>query len=113
MLLGANIKPKVKPFTNNGDAGHVMSSHSPFTGSAGMVGYSITGPSGKSIYLRLLGSNPYMSARSNWAYVDILDSDDSINQDSYNKLYYAETQSTSKLFEGKTVYVSITLTSPS
>ncbi len=40
LFSSADTKPKVKPFVSNGDAGHVTSSHAPFIGSAGMVGYS-------------------------------------------------------------------------
>ncbi|KEZ43359.1 hypothetical protein SAPIO_CDS4819 [Scedosporium apiospermum] len=74
---------------SEGCGGHVMSSHSPFTGSAGMVGYKISTSSG-SLWLRFLGSNPYLSVRSNWAYVDIFTWDKSIDQDSYNDLYNKE-----------------------
>ena len=76
-------------------------------GSVGMAGYSIKGPSGKTVYLRMLGSNPPMSPRRNRAYVSILSSDGPIDQNQYNKLYSAETKSDSALFEGKILSVSI------
>ena len=107
ILLEADLRLQVKPFTSNGDAGQLTSSRSPFTDSAGMVGYSITGSSG-TLYLRMLGSNPYMSVRSNWAYVQILTSDDPIDQVHYNALYNAETMSASHSFEGKTLSVCMT-----
>ncbi len=49
-----------------------------------------------------------MSARSNWAYVSMPGTDADINQDTYNNLHQAESQSSSTAFEGKTLYVSMT-----
>ena len=96
---------KIKPF-DKGDAGHITSSKSPFVGTAGIVGYSITSPSGTTIYIRLLASNPYLSFRSNWACVSISRAEDCINQDTYNTHYYNKSQSASLSFEGKTLNVS-------
>ena len=53
-FLEIDIKLQVNPFTSNGDEGHVLSSNSPLTSSASMIGYSIKGPSGKTLYLRML-----------------------------------------------------------
>lgn len=106
---GADLVLQGKPFTSDVDAGHVISSRSPFTGSAGMVGYSVKGPN-QTVYLRLLGSDPYGSVRNNWAYVSIVDNDEAIDQDHYNKLYDAETGTDSHDFEGKKLTVSTTLT---
>lgn len=92
----------IKPF-DKGDAGHIISSKSPFVGSAGIVGYSITSPNGTTIYIRLLASNPYLSFRSNWACVSISRAEDCINQDTYNTHYSNEPQSASLSFEGKTL----------
>ena len=100
---------QVKPFQHDGNAGHVLSSKSPFTGSAGIIGYTVQGSSSIR-YIRLLGSNPYLSVRGNWACVRIRTSDEAIDQDNYNDLYYAGTQSDSCSFEGKTLKVSITET---
>jgi len=98
----------VKP-SDKGHAGHIISSSAPFVGSAGIVGYSITSPSGTTIYIRLLASNPLMSFRSNWACVSISHAEDCINQDTYNTHYYNEPQSASLSFEGKTLKLTATI----
>ncbi|KAH7386396.1 hypothetical protein BKA64DRAFT_142709 [Cadophora sp. MPI-SDFR-AT-0126] len=98
----------VKP-SDQGHAGHIISSSAPFVGSAGMVGYSITGPGGTTIYIRLLASNPYMSVRGNWACVSLSHAEGSINQDTYNAHYYNEPQSASLSFEGKTLKLTATI----
>ena len=70
------------------------------------MGYSITGPNGKTIYIRLLASNPYLSVRSNWACVSISHTEGYIDQEAYNTHYYNEPQSASLTFEEKTLKVS-------
>ncbi|KAG9495026.1 hypothetical protein J7337_013255 [Fusarium musae] len=97
---------KVKPF-QKGDGGHVMSSQSPFVGSAGIVGYSFTSKNGATVYIRLLASNPYLSVRDNWACVSFASFDQGINQDAYNHHYYNEPRHASMEFEGRTLKVSI------
>ncbi|KAF4499517.1 hypothetical protein FAGAP_4307 [Fusarium agapanthi] len=92
----------VKPF-QKGDGGHVMSSRSPFVGSAGLVGYSLTSKNGATVYIRLLASNPYLSVRDNWACVSLSSSDQTINQDAYNHHYYNEPRHASMEFEGRTL----------
>ncbi|KAF5693606.1 hypothetical protein FDENT_1838 [Fusarium denticulatum] len=92
----------VKPF-QKGDGGHVMSSQSPFVGSAGIVGYSLTSKNGASVYIRLLASNPYLSVRDNWACVSFASSDYGINQEAYNHHYYNEPRHASMEFEGRTL----------
>ena len=77
-----------------------------------MVGYKVQGSSSIG-YIRLLGSNPYLSVRGNWACVKITTFDEAIDQDSYNNLYYAGTQSDSCSFEGKTLKVNMTRPSSS
>lgn len=52
-----------------------------------MVGYKIT-IGEKSIYLRLLASNPYLSAKDNYATAAVLLQDSPIDQANYNWLYY-------------------------
>ena len=98
---------QVKPLQHDGNAGHVLSSKIPFVGSAGIVGYKVQGSSSIG-YIRLLGSNPRASVRSNWAGVKITTVDEAIDQDNYNDVYYAGVQSTSCNFEGKTLKVSMT-----
>lgn len=96
---------KIKPF-QKGDAGHVISSRSPFCGSAGIVGYSLTSKNGATIYIRFLASNPYLSVRDNWACVSLSSIDQGINQDTYNYHYYNEPQHASMSFEERTLNVS-------
>ncbi|KAL7756740.1 hypothetical protein ACKLNR_013733 [Fusarium oxysporum f. sp. zingiberi] len=92
----------IKPF-QKGDAGHVISSRSPFCGSAGIVGYSLTSKNGATIYIRFLASNPYLSVRDNWACVSLSSIDQGINQDTYNYHYYNEPQHASMSFEERTL----------
>ncbi|KAF5987880.1 hypothetical protein FCOIX_772 [Fusarium coicis] len=92
----------VKPF-QKGDGGHVMSSQSPFVGSAGIVGYSLISKNGATVYIRLLASNPYLSVRNNWACVSFASFDQGINQDAYNHHYYNEPRHASMEFEGRTL----------
>ncbi|KAI0883541.1 uncharacterized protein GGS22DRAFT_32636 [Annulohypoxylon maeteangense] len=95
----------IGPYSSGG-GGHVISSHSPFTGSAGMSGYTITSSSGSSVYLRILGSNPYLSAKDNFSTSAILDRDANIGQGDYNWLYYRKEKDDSKPFNGGTLTVS-------
>ncbi|KAF5572367.1 hypothetical protein FPANT_13136 [Fusarium pseudoanthophilum] len=92
----------VKPF-QKGDGGDVMSSQSPFVGSAGIVGYSLSSKNGATVYIRLLASNPYLSVRDNWACVSFASFDQGINQDAYNHHYYNEPRHASIEFEGRTL----------
>ncbi|KAM0387222.1 hypothetical protein ACHAQC_010872 [Fusarium culmorum] len=93
------------PPQNLGNGSHIVSSRSPFTGSAGMVGYKIVGST--TLYLRFLASNPYMSAKDNYATAAVLTEDKGIDQENYNWLYYepADHQHYYKPFEGKTLKV--------
>ncbi|PTD11253.1 hypothetical protein FCULG_00002824 [Fusarium culmorum] len=95
------------PPQNLGNGGHIVSSRSPFTGSAGMVGYKIVGST--TLYLRFLASNPYMSAKDNYATAAVLTEDKGIDQENYNWLYYepADHQHYYKPFEGKTLKLRV------
>ncbi|UZP32450.1 hypothetical protein NXS19_000266 [Fusarium pseudograminearum] len=104
---GDIAEPPLKvPPQSLGSGGHIISSRSPFTGSAGMVGYKIVGST--TLYLRFLTSNPYMSARDNEATAAVITEDKAIDQPNYNWLYsQPEThQHYYKPFEGKTLKVS-------
>jgi hypothetical protein len=101
---------QIKPF-QKGDAGHLISSRSPFVGSAGIVGYSLTSKNVATVYIRFLASNPYLSVRDNWACVSLSSIDQGINQDTYNYHYYNEPQHASMSFEERTLNVSIGLCS--
>ncbi|QPC65916.1 hypothetical protein HYE67_008147 [Fusarium culmorum] len=104
---GDVAEPPLKvPPQNLGNGSHIVSSRSPFTGSAGMVGYKIVGST--TLYLRFLASNPYMSAKDNYATAAVLTEDKGIDQENYNWLYYepADHQHYYKPFEGKTLKVS-------
>ncbi|KUI54370.1 hypothetical protein VP1G_01739 [Cytospora mali] len=94
----------INPY-NSGRGGHVISSHSPFTGSAGMVGYKIDTGSAKT-WLRFLGSNPYLSAKDNYSTSVILDRDAGIDQGDYNWLYYRKERDDSQKFNGGTLTIS-------
>lgn len=83
-----------------------MSSQSPFVGSAGIVGYSLTSKNGATVYIRLLASNPYLSVRDNWACVSFSSFDQGIDQAAYNHHYYNEPRHASTPFEDRTLSVS-------
>ncbi|KAK0642693.1 hypothetical protein DIS24_g8808 [Lasiodiplodia hormozganensis] len=88
-----------------GSGGRAISSRSPFTGTAGMVGYRISAGS-ETLYLRFLGSNPYMSAKDNYSTSAVLTEDKSIGQGDYNWLYYRQEKDDSKPFNGGTLRVT-------
>ncbi|KAI1213333.1 uncharacterized protein F4807DRAFT_260946 [Annulohypoxylon truncatum] len=94
----------IKPYSS-GSGGHVISSRSPFTGSAGMSGYAVKSGS-EALYLRFLGSNPYMSAKDNYCTSAVLTRDANIGQGDYNWLYYREEKDDSKSFNGGTLTVT-------
>lgn len=54
----------------------------------------------------MLGSNPYASLRSNYAYMNILNFDQPIDQQNYNRMYYQESTGCTMPFEGKALHVS-------
>ncbi|KAI1458230.1 hypothetical protein F4805DRAFT_142171 [Annulohypoxylon moriforme] len=94
----------IQPYSS-GSGGHLISSRSPFTGSAGMSGYRVKSGS-EALYLRFLGSNPYMSAKDNYSTSAVLTRDANIGQDDYNWLYYREEKDDSKPFNGGTLTVT-------
>ncbi|KUI64955.1 hypothetical protein VM1G_00571 [Cytospora mali] len=94
----------ISPYSS-GPGGHVTSSHSPFTGSAGMVGYKINTGSATT-WLRFLGSNPYLSAKDNFSTSVILNRDAGIDQGDYNWLYYRKERDDSQSFNGGTLTTS-------
>ncbi|KAI2465921.1 hypothetical protein F4781DRAFT_407512 [Annulohypoxylon bovei var. microspora] len=94
----------ISPY-GSGSGGHVVSSRSPFVGSAGMVGYTVSSGS-EALYLRFLGSNPYLSAKDNYSTSAVLTRDAGIDQGDYNWLYGREEKDDSKPFNGGTLKVT-------
>ncbi|KAF9641517.1 hypothetical protein BFW01_g1500 [Lasiodiplodia theobromae] len=91
---------------STGPGGHVISAQSPFTGSAGMVGYKVSAGS-ETLYLRFLGSNPYLSAKDNYSTSAVLAEDQRIGQGEYNWLYYEPPRNgVSKPFNGGTLRIA-------
>lgn len=76
-----------------------------------MVGYKVSAGS-ETLYLRLLGSNPYMSAKDNYSTSAVLTEDKLIGQGEYNWLYYEPPQDgVSRPFNGGTLRVKLLLKS--
>ncbi|KAJ7333355.1 hypothetical protein DFH08DRAFT_814467 [Mycena albidolilacea] len=84
------------------NGGVVKASSAPFIGAAMIVVYLIKTSTPSPIYVCLLGSDPDLSARSNWAYVYITTdmNEAKADQDLYNKVYFAERTSASVKVDG-------------
>ncbi|KAK6838981.1 hypothetical protein RU639_000629 [Aspergillus parasiticus] len=92
---------EIKPNSSD-SAGHIMGGR--FGGSAGMVGYKITGDS-ETLYLRFLATNPILSAKDNDTNSAILDNDAGIDKSNYNLLLGSEKRHDARSFNGGTLMV--------